>query len=145
MFYDHYIIFLNYKSKRGGHGFTIPRPSLLKKRKENYIVQKKSLFIGEKQIKNDVKKNIKRGIIASELPDQQRRSGQVRQSLRQETTRNVTFRLSLKNNDKFGNISKVHGLEASALKNFTIGTESHQGKIKCGAFSEPDFIPNCFL
>ena len=111
----------------------------------DYDVEKKSLFIGGKQVKNDVKENIKRGIIASELPDQQRRSGQVRQSLRQETTRNVTFRLSLKNNDKFGNISKVHGLEASALKNFTIGTESHQGKINCGAFSEPDFIPNCFL
>ena len=97
------------------------------------------------QIKNDVKKDIKGGIIASELPDQQRRSGQVRQSLRQETTRNVTFRLSLKLNDKPGKISEVHGLEASALKISTIGTESHQGKIKCGAFSEPDFILNCFL
>ena len=48
-------------------------------------MSKKSLFIREKQIKTDVKNDIKRGIIASELPDQQRRSGQVRQSLRQET------------------------------------------------------------
>ena len=63
-----------------------------------------------------MKKNIKRGIIASELPDQQRRSGQVRQSLRQETTRKVTFRLSLKNSDKPGKISKLHDSEASALK-----------------------------
>ena len=56
------------------------------------------------------------------------------------STRNVTFRLSLKNNDKPGKISKVHGLEASALKIPTLGTESYQGKINCGAFSEPDFI-----
>ena len=33
------------------------------------------------QIKNDVKKDIKGGIIASELPDQRRRSGQGGQAI----------------------------------------------------------------
>ena len=50
-----------------------------------YDVQKDSYLLGKSRLRMMWKKDIKRGIIASELPDQQRRSGQVRQSLRQET------------------------------------------------------------